>query len=136
LSHSPLVKLPPYPSCFVCGRRGLQIDFQGSDGYAEAVLTSPPGFEGYEEQLHGGMTAALLDEVMAKAIFTRGEDVVTARLEIRYRLPIKNGERLKLWGEVVGKKGRMFWAKGEAIAEGKGVAAQAEGKYILLKRRI
>lgn len=136
MSHSQLVKLPPYPPCFVCGERGLKIDFQGSDGYAEAALTSPPGLEGYEGQLHGGMTAALLDEVMAKAVFTWGEEVFTARLEIRYRLPIKNGERLKLRGEVLGRKGKLFWAKGEVIAEGKGVAAQAKGKYILIERRI
>ncbi len=112
----------------------MKLDFKGSDGYAEAELTSPSGFEGYEGQLHGGMTAALLDEVMAKAISPREEEAVTARLEIRYRSPIKNRERLKLRGEMVGKRRRLCWTKGEIIVEGKGVVAQAEGKYILKAR--
>lgn len=112
----------------------MKLDFKGSNGYAEAKLISPSGFEGYEGQLHGGMTAALLDEVMAKAVSTRGEEAVTARLEIRYRSPIKNRERLKLRGEMVGKRGRLCWTKGEVIVEGEGVVAQAEGKYILKTR--
>ena len=134
-SNRQLSKLPPYPSCFVCGNKGLKLDFQGTDGYAEAELIAPPGFEGYEGWLHGGITATLLDEVMAKAASTWEEEVVTARLEIRYRLPIERGERLKLKGKVVGKKGKVFLTRGEVTAEGKGIVAQAEGRYILLPGR-
>ncbi len=137
MGHKRLGKLPPYPSCFVCGDSGLKLDFQGSEGYAEAELVSPSDFEGYEDRLHGGMTATLLDEVMAKAISTWGEEVVTVRLTIRFRSPITSGKRLLLKGEVRDRRGNLVWAKGEVIiVEGGEVAAQAEGKYILVERRI
>lgn len=135
MSHRRLVELPPYPACFVCGGGGLKLNFKGSDGYAEAEFVTPSGFEGYHGFLHGGMTATLLDEVMVKAISTLGEEVVTARLAIRYRLSIKNRERLKLKGEVVDRRGKLILAKGEVIVEGRGIVAQAEGKYISIKRR-
>ena len=56
--------------CFVCGVKnpvGLKMVFeQTGPGEVSAVITVPEHFEGYPGVVHGGITAAMLDEAACR----------------------------------------------------------------------
>jgi uncharacterized protein (TIGR00369 family) len=88
-------KQPTSRMCFICGRQnpvGLKIDFY-EDAEAKQVrseLTIPEKYQGYPGVVHGGIVAAILDEVSGRAIMMGGDDdnlMATLRLTIRYRRP-------------------------------------------------
>jgi uncharacterized protein (TIGR00369 family) len=125
-----------YKNCFVCGDKnahGLQARFffDGNAAYTEVIATEE--FEGYKGIYHGGILAALLDEVMIKAILATGVFAVTAEMTVRYRHPVRTGERLAFRGSVTTRKGRMFATEGQ-VTDGSGrVCAEATGRYLEAK---
>jgi uncharacterized protein (TIGR00369 family) len=59
-------------------------------GQVRAELTVPDVFQGYPGVVHGGIVAAILDEVAGRAVLLSGTDedlMATLRLTIRYRQP-------------------------------------------------
>jgi acyl-coenzyme A thioesterase PaaI-like protein len=59
-------------NCFVCGVeniQGLQIDFYEVEaGKVTAAITVPQHFQGYPGIVHGGIIAAMLDEVAGRTV--------------------------------------------------------------------
>lgn len=86
--------------CFGCGRDnpiGLKLDMHMEDGRCVAYFTPKAEHESYGDRMHGGLTSTLLDEVMGDYVFrTAGKPAYTARLEIRFRSPIRIGETIKV----------------------------------------
>lgn len=122
-----------YSHCFVCGDKnehGLQAKFYDVDGEAVTELVTDEIFAGYRGLYHGGITSTLLDEVMIKAILARGIMVVTAEMTVRFKQPIKTGEKLRLVGRVLNSRGRVYHTEGEAVGVGGTVYATATGTYI------
>ena len=80
--------------------------------------------------LHGGIAAALLDEVLGRVAIGRGVWLMTARMEIRYKQMIPLGQPLTVVGETVRETHRLLEAKGELrLADGT-VAATATAAYL------
>ena len=125
-----------YSGCFICGdknRIGLKVKFFQKEGGAAAEFLPKETLEGYKGLLHGGILAALLDEIMIKAVLAKNVYCVTAEMGIRYKKPVEISDRLSLFGYIQKENGRVFttggWAKnqkGEMVAEG-------EGKYFVPK---
>ena len=96
--------------CFVCGLEnpvGLQLKIYVTEpGVVETTYTAPDHFQGYPGVLHGGIVAAILDEISGRA--QMGSDpaasrfMFTARLEVKYRHNVPTGQPLK----IVGRAGR------------------------------
>ena len=127
-----------YPNCFVCGKDnpiGLKIEFEMKEGKATGEYTSVRHFEGYKDVLHGGIISALLDEVMAYAVFSQGLVAVTTHMEVKFRKAAKIGEKLLLEGSIVNDRGKLILVEGrvsnqkrEIIATGKAKFFKAEGE--------
>ncbi len=120
--------------CFVCGlanQHGLQVRFfREGDRKARATCEPHDTFMGYHGLLHGGVAAALLDEVMIKAVLAAGKLVVTGRMNIQYKKPVPLGSVLFLEGVVVNRKGRLHLTEGVLFRE-KGVPlVTASGTYV------
>jgi uncharacterized protein (TIGR00369 family) len=118
--------------CFVCGVAnpyGLQLRFyESGPGEVTAEYTVPEHYQGYPGVVHGGIVAAMLDEVCGRAHM--GGDpprfMYTARLEIRYRHNVPVGQPLRMVGRVAKNKARTATATGEIFdAEGE-LLAEAE----------
>jgi uncharacterized protein (TIGR00369 family) len=125
-----------YKNCFVCGDQndhGLQAKFLYDGNAAYTHITATDAFEGYKGIYHGGIIAALLDEVMIKAILATGVYAVTAEMTVRYKHPVRTGEHVVFRGRVTGQKGRMFTTEGEVTDQSGRVCAEATGKYIEAK---
>jgi acyl-coenzyme A thioesterase PaaI-like protein len=122
-----------YQGCFVCGPDnaiGLNLNFH-SDGEAVHSKWLPDiRHEGYKGIVHGGLLAAVLDEVMVKAALDKGIRCVTASMEVRYKEPAEIGDELLLEGRVTEQKGRIILTVGSARNSKGVVVAQATGKYM------
>ena len=122
--------------CFVCGQKnvgGLRIRFyRDGDTGARATCEPERTFTGYDGLLHGGISSALLDEIMIKAVLAQGRIVVTARMTTNYHKPVPIGARIELEGRLVRQRGRLFETEGW-IRDARGeVLVSAVGSYIEL----
>ena len=108
-------KQPNSRMCFICGRQnhaGLKMDFyeDAEAGQVRSELTVSDEYQGYPGVVHGGIVAAILDEVSGRAIMKGGNDdalMATLRLTIRYRRPTPTGTPLTAvgWVEKMGGVG-------------------------------
>jgi uncharacterized protein (TIGR00369 family) len=128
----------PEDTCFGCGHandRGLKLVFtRTGEGTVESAFQAAPHWCGAPDVIHGGVQAALLDEVMGAAAHCAfdGEpevDVVTAELSLRYRRPCPAGAPLRLRGQLLRAEGRDVFVTGE-IFDGSGeVLTRAEARW-------
>jgi uncharacterized protein (TIGR00369 family) len=127
-----MIKQPNSRNCFVCGvenRFGLHLKFYEKEpGYVVAEITVPDQFQGYPGVVHGGIIAAMLDEVSGRAMI-RGEPtrwMVTAKMDIRYRKPVPTGKPLFLEGKAKEDNGRYATVNGSIFNEEHVLLAESE----------
>ncbi|NPA26781.1 MAG: PaaI family thioesterase, partial [Chloroflexi bacterium] len=111
---------PNSTHCFVCGLHnpyGLKMRFlQVEPQRVRAYAVVPEVYQGYPGVVHGGVLAAMLDEVTGRA--ASGTDPETARLfytlrlTLRYRHATPTQRLLRLEGWVTKDKGRVVSAQG------------------------
>jgi acyl-coenzyme A thioesterase PaaI-like protein len=116
--------------CFACGPAnpiGLRLHFKEDGDTVCAEFTPGAHYQGYDGVLHGGIVAAALDDAMAQLFYRKGQESLTARLEIRFRKETPVGERLVVTAWLTGGRARVFTAEaalslpdGTRLAEAKG----------------
>jgi acyl-coenzyme A thioesterase PaaI-like protein len=127
----PKIKQPNSRHCFICGLEnpvGLHLHiYETEPGVVETTYTAPDHFQGYPGVLHGGIVAAMLDEISGRAQMGNAEKprfMFTGKLEVKYRKNVPVGKPLK----IVGKAGKVrprfveawagiYDASGELLAE-------------------
>jgi uncharacterized protein (TIGR00369 family) len=124
-------KQPNSEMCFVCGRSnpvGLYMRFH-DDGDKEVVseFTVPAHYQGYPGIVHGGVLAAMLDEVVARVsmISDHHHFMMSVRLQVLYRLPVPVETPLRVVGRIVRLRGRLGKAEGRIHLPGGKVACEA-----------
>ncbi len=122
--------------CFVCGPDnpiGLQLTFRLEDGACVSEFTPGENHHGYPGVIHGGMLYCALDDVMANWLYLRGDRAYTARCEIRYHKPAREGETLLLVGRQSLRKGRLVRMEGTATRASDGeVVATATATFAII----
>lgn len=122
---------PNSRSCFVCGLEnpvGLKLTFFEHGQEVRTKIMVPRQYEGYPGVVHGGITAAMLDEVVGRTAMIQDHNRfwVTARLDIRYREPVPSETELELRGWLVKSRGKITLAHGELLLPDGRIAAEAE----------
>jgi hypothetical protein len=80
---------PKCISCSVENASGLALEFSVRDDRGvQAEFSCGQIYQGYPGFLHGGITSLLLDSAMANCLFAHQIVAVTARMIIRYLLPV------------------------------------------------
>ena len=86
-------KIQAHPGCVGCGLdngHGLALEFSlRTDKGVEAEFQCSRIYQGYPGFLHGGITSLLLDSAMTNCLFAHKITAVTARLIIRFLLPVE-----------------------------------------------
>jgi uncharacterized protein (TIGR00369 family) len=127
-------KLDEHGPCFVCGTanpRSMGITCWADDqGRVSTTVTLDLGYQGPPGYVHGGASAALLDEAMGAAVWHAGYQVVAVNLEVEYRRPLPLGEELRIWSEVVENNGRTVRARGEILLPDGTVGVIGRGIYV------
>lgn len=104
--------------CFVCGIDnpcGLKLKFFG-DGegtvWTDCIFTQD--FEGYPGIVHGGIISSVLDETAGRAVLTHERPdfvLVTGKLIVNFRNPVKINTKIKVTGQVTRNNGRVIQAR-------------------------
>ena len=120
-------------NCFVCGKKnlaGLRLEFREKDSSheVEAEIVFPAHLQGWQNTVHGGLLATVLDEVMIKAATAIGSQCVTAELTVKYKKPAATGVSYRLSGAVVATRGRIITAESHIFDSSGQILAQATGK--------
>ena len=98
-----------------------------------ALFTPRQVHQSYPMITHGGITAAILDETIGRAImchFDENTFGVTVELNVKYKRPVPCNVELKAVGRITNDNGRIFQGTGELYLPDGTVAASAEGKYM------
>ena len=129
--------------CFICGlenRFGLKASFYSVDrqGKPELVglFTAAEEHQGYPGRLHGGISAAILDETIGRAILLADSGDawgVTVDFSVKYRKAIPTGVELRAVGRLSLINKRFFEGSGEILLPDGTVAAEGRGKYIRMR---
>jgi uncharacterized protein (TIGR00369 family) len=132
----------PDDLCFGCGHsnsRGLKLAVRKLEaGGVEAIYRVVDEFAGARGVVHGGIQAALMDEITGFAVHAAvGEDgahFVTAKLEIEYLKPALTGVALRLLGQLERQDGRDYFASGEIWNERGELVTRASARWRRLRR--
>lgn len=129
----------PQPACFVCGQenaRGLRIRFERAAGSQFSAEWIPEAaFEGFSGIVHGGIVSTVLDEAMSKAVSASGAQALTAELKVRFRLPVRAGERFQIRGWIAKQNRRLTETESVLVGAGGTEYAHAWARFLPLGRR-
>jgi acyl-coenzyme A thioesterase PaaI-like protein len=104
-------------------------EFVARDGVLHARVRFGAAYCGGRNYVHGGIVAALLDELLGNVNMVNGVGGVTGTLTIRYRNPTPLFEELHAEGRCVRREGRKVYAEG-SLWHGETLLAEAEGVFI------
>ena len=123
--------------CFVCGvenPRGLHLRFyESGPGEVIAECTVPPEYQGYPGVVHGGIIAAMLDEVAGRVHMGDSQTprfMFTAKLDIRYRKNVPVGQPLRLVGKAGPTKRRSASASSAIYDQNGTLLAEADALLV------
>lgn len=126
-----MMQQPNARNCFVCGvgnQYGLRMRFFENEDEVHAEYSVPERFQGYPGIAHGGVIAAMLDEVGSRTFF-RGDPprfVVTAKMKVRFRRPVPIGVQLRIVGKQVADHGRVCRAQSQVYHPDGTLLAEAD----------
>jgi uncharacterized protein (TIGR00369 family) len=125
--------------CFICGvdnTMGLHTEFyELEDGTLAATAVADPLHQSYPGRLHGGVSTALLDETIGRAINIAEPDTwgVTVELTTRYKKPVPYGVPLLVLGRITENRSRLFSGEGRLVLPDGTTAVTAVARYMKLK---
>ncbi len=129
-------KQPNSRNCFICGLEnsiGLKLKFYET-GPGEVIVDHivPDEYQGYPGVVHGGVVAAMLDEVAGRTQMNGSPPrfMYTARLDIRYRQNVPTGQPLHLIGRSKKVKQRTATASAQIFGPDGSLLAEAEALLI------
>jgi acyl-coenzyme A thioesterase PaaI-like protein len=126
-------EIGPRRYCFGCGDlnpSGLKLEFRFEGNKAVADFLPRDEHQGYPGIVHGGVTAAALDEAMGWAMYGVGVWAVTGKMEVRFRQPLPLHKRARVSGEVVRNRGRWLQLRGEIRSEDGKLMADSYGLFM------
>jgi acyl-coenzyme A thioesterase PaaI-like protein len=108
---------------------------QFPEGRAVGRVTIGKPHEGPPGLVHGGVSAMLLDHVLARSPRAAGRGGLTARLTVTYRRPVPLGVPLVVTGEMTGVDGRRSTASARLVAEDDPTTTLVEAEAVLVSLR-
>lgn len=123
-----------FDECFVSGPfnpMGIAIEVRREGDEAVADVELGPAFEGAPGRSHGGIVAAVFDDVLGYLLTLQQEPGFTGELCIRYLAPTPIREPLEFRARVVERDGRKLHTEGEARAHGE-VVARATATFVFI----
>ncbi len=123
-------------SCIVCGMSndlGLRTSFyELENNELVAVCDTKDYHQSYPGIVHGGVSAALLDETIGRAVSINDSTTwgVTASLDVKYKKPVPTGVEIKIVGRITKENRKLFEGSGEIILPNGEIAVTATGKFV------
>jgi acyl-coenzyme A thioesterase PaaI-like protein len=123
-----------FDECVVSGQAnpmGVAIRVRRDGDHAVADLRLGPAFEGAPQRAHGGITAAVFDDVMGYVLVLLRTPAYTGRLTVRYRAPVPLNVDLSVRAWLERRDGRKLNMRAELTRDGT-VLSDAQGLFIAI----
>ena len=109
-------------NCLVCGLKnpyGLKASFFELENNELVCVFRPTDVhQSYPGRLHGGITTALLDETIGRAILGRYQETiwgVTVEFTTSFKKPVPLDQELRVVGRITNENSRFFEGTGEIL---------------------
>jgi len=109
----------------------LPVEFSVRDGVVHGRGTFTGPYCGPPNFVHGGVIAAVFDELLGTVNVVHEQGAMTGTLTVRYRQPTPLFEEIRMEGHQAGVDGRKVFAEG-TMWHGDTLLAEAEGIFIRL----
>lgn len=106
----------------------------GAEQVAAGTVTFGLTAEGLPGYVHGGLLAALCDELMGCACWMTGHVAPGARTECDFLAPVRSGQAVEVRARVHGVQGRKITTSAEIVAPA-GLCVRASGVYVSVQPR-
>lgn len=132
-------KQPNSRKCFICGldnSMGLKGKFfETEDNEVVCIFNAPEEHQSYPGRMHGGVSAAILDETIGRAVQIGDPEMwgVTVELNMSYKKPVPYGVELKAVGRITKQNRLLFEGTGEIYTPEGEIAVTASGRYVKMK---
>jgi uncharacterized protein (TIGR00369 family) len=121
--------------CFVCGEKnpaGLHLTFRLQEGKVFSEFIPQKIHQGYKDIVHGGLISTILDEAMVKVALMQRMPVVTAEMTVRFRNPLRTGEKVIVEAAIITMNRKIIEAT--ALVKKTDETVIAEGTAKLLRQ--
>jgi acyl-coenzyme A thioesterase PaaI-like protein len=85
--------------------------------------------------MHGGLVATMIDEAMGWAVYGAREWGATARLNVRFRRPVRLDQTLRIEAWITNDRSRLIELRGEVRDATGTLLAEGEGTFMKLDER-
>lgn len=128
-------RISHFDECFVSGRQnpmGVAIEVwrDGDEMVADVHLGA--AFEGAPGRSHGGIVAAVFDDISGYLLTMLRQPAFTGELAVRYLAAVPIDRRLEFRARVTGWEGRRILTAAEATADGE-VVATATATFVTVE---
>jgi acyl-coenzyme A thioesterase PaaI-like protein len=116
--------------CGTLNPRSLNLSFRVEEnGTVRTRFKAHAELQGYDDILHGGAIASLLDAAMTHCLFHRGVQAVTGDLHVRFLQPVPCHVSLEIRAQMLYSYPPLYRLKAEIVLDEQ-VMAWAKGKFM------
>ena len=127
-----------FAECVVSGTAnpmgiGIKVRRDGDEAVADFNLGA--AFEGAPRRAHGGVVAAIFDDVMGYVLVVHRTPAFTGRLTVSYRAPVPMGQDMTVRARLERREGRKLFMTAQMTLTADGshpVICEAEGLFIAI----
>jgi uncharacterized protein (TIGR00369 family) len=128
-------------NCIGCSpnnKNGIHLEFYADEDTVFSTWLPKVDFEGYNNVVHGGIQATLMDEVACWYIYAMMDTAgVTGRIDIRYHHPVYiSTEEIKIIARLKSQKERLAVIETEIQNSNGKVCSSALVEYVLFPARV
>jgi len=119
--------------CFACGKNnpiGLKLKFTPIPNGVRTEFIPAKQFEGFQDIIHGGIVATVLDEAIAWACRSCGVDAVTGEITVRYKKTLITNKPVSVYGIIEKNKGKLLLGSAYIKDKNGTVIATATAKMV------
>jgi uncharacterized protein (TIGR00369 family) len=123
-------------SCFACGPQntnGLRLEISEKNSGVQVTIDPPQWVQGYQNVVHGGIIATILDELAVWAAFKKGFKSVTAELSMRMKQAMTIGQTYVGDAKVITTKHRLIEAESRILDKDQRLIAAARVKLLRIE---
>ena len=133
-TQTTLKAVPEHGPCYICGTQnphGVGLTWYArEDGSIFSEFTLTIKQQGPLGHIHGGASAAVLDEVIGVAIWRAGYNVAVVNMDINFRQAIPVDSTVTVEARMTKKEGRKVFGTGEIYLPDGSVAVSCTGIYV------
>lgn len=119
--------------CLLCGDlhpRSWRLSFvKTEDGSVQTLFVAGSELQGYDNMLHGGVIATLLDSAMTHYLFHHAVQAVTGDLRVRFLHPVACNIPVEIKAWLLFSCPPLYHLQAEMLCGGQ-LMAKAEGKFM------